>query len=80
MFGGGDGVGVLEADCVKFRTSIYFLCLFVLFLAKIMPSVIMTVLSTNYLKKLLESCHFWRLCPGSKSTTLSLSLVRGSVV
>lgn len=57
VFWGGDGAGVLEAGCVKFRASIYFLCLpFCLVFAVIMSSVTMTALSTNYLK---ENC--WKV-------------------
>lgn len=57
VFGGEDGVCILEAGCVKFRTRIYFLSLpFCLAFAKIRSSVIMTVLSTNYLN---ENC--WKV-------------------
>lgn len=72
---------MLGASCVRFGASTYFLYLFVSFSTTLFWSVIMTVLSTYYLKeKLLSSCHFRGLCLGGASTGFLLSLMRGSVV
>lgn len=79
-FGGGDGVGGLEAGCVKFRTRIYFLCLLFCFVFAIIINHNDCIANKLSQRKLLESYLFWKLCPGRNSTTLPFSLGRESIV